>query len=450
MASATKPLWQRFVVFLLPLMLSNILQSLSGTINNIYIGQMIGVNALAAVSVFFPIMIFLISFVIGLASGATILIGQAWGAKNLEKIKQVTGTTITAAFFMGVVVALIGAFFTRDLMGLLGAPSDIVTIATDYGRVMLIGMPGFFVFLILTSMLRGVGDTVTPLTTQVFSIGIGLFLTPALIQGWFGLPQIGVLSAAVAFITGFVVVLIYLYFYLGWKKSPMAIDAQLVANLKIDWKLLGLILKLGIPAGVAMVVASTSAIVIVGIVNRFGSDATAAYGAVNQVLSYIQFPSMSISIAASIFAAQAIGARNFGEVEHVTRTGLLMNTLFTGALVLIAYLFSQHLVRLFITDERVVEMTETLLHIVLWSCIISGYGQVFSAVMRASGDVWLPMALSMAAIILVEVPGALWLSTVYGLNGVWVAYCLSFCALLIFQATYYVAFWRKKEITALV
>ena len=450
MASATKPLWQRFVVFLLPLMLSNILQSLSGTINNIYIGQMIGVNALAAVSVFFPIMIFLISFVIGLASGATILIGQAWGARNLTKIKQVTGTTLTAAFFLGLVVALIGAFFTGNLMALLGAPDDIVAIATDYGRVMLIGMPGFFIFLILTSLLRGVGDTVTPLTTQFFSIGIGLVLTPALIQGWFGLPQIGVLSAAVAFIAGFLVVLVYLYFYLTWKKSPLAIDAELIGNLKIDWKLLGLVLRLGIPAGVSMVVASLSAIVIIGIVNRFGSGATAAYGAVNQVLSYIQFPSMSISIAASIFAAQAIGARNFGEVEHVTRTGLIMNTLFTGALVVLAYLFSQHLVRLFITDERVVEVTETLLHIVLWSCIISGYGQVFSAVMRASGDVWIPMALSLTAIILVEIPAALWLSNIYGLNGVWVAYSLSFCALLLFQATYYMLVWRKKEIRALV
>lgn len=450
MPPVTKPLWQRFVIFLLPLMLSNILQSLSGTINNIYIGQMIGVNALAAVSVFFPIMIFLISFVIGLASGATILIGQAWGAKNLVKVKQVTGTTLTAAFFLGLVVAIIGAFFTQDLMQLLGAPADIVAEATAYGRVVLIGMPGFFIFLIITSMLRGVGDTVTPLTTLFFSIGIGLVVTPAFIQGWFGLPQLGVLAAAVAFIAGFVVVLIYLYFYLGWKKSPMAIDAELIRNLKIDWKLLGLVLKLGIPAGVGMVVASLSAIVIVGIINRFGSDATAAYGAVNQVLSYVQFPAMSIMIAASIFAAQAIGARNFDEVEHVTRTALIMNTIFTGGLVLIAYLFSQHLVRLFITDESVVEMTETLLHIVLWSCVISGYGQVFSSVMRASGDVWLPMTLSLAAIILVEVPGALWLSSIYGLNGVWIAYCFSFCALLLFQATYYLGFWRKKEIKALV
>ena len=113
MNNLSRPLWQRFLVFLLPLMLSNILQSLSGTINNIYIGQLIGVEALAAVSVFFPIMIFLISFVIGLASGATILIGQAWGAKNLLKIKQVTGTTLTIGFLMGLVVAVFGGLFAQ-------------------------------------------------------------------------------------------------------------------------------------------------------------------------------------------------------------------------------------------------------------------------------------------------------------------------------------------------
>ena len=165
MNDLTKPLWQRFLVFLLPLMLSNILQSLSGTINNIYIGQMIGVEALAAVSVFFPIMIFLISFVIGLASGATILIGQAWGAKNIDKIKEVDRHDADRRrFLLGLVVAVFGGLFTQNLMELLGAPADIVAQATAYGRIMLIGMPGFFVFLIITSMLRGVGDTVTPLT----------------------------------------------------------------------------------------------------------------------------------------------------------------------------------------------------------------------------------------------------------------------------------------------
>lgn len=450
MSTETKPLWRRFLVFLLPLMLSNVLQSLSGTINNVYIGQLIGVDALAAASVFFPILFLLIGFIVGLASGATILIGQAWGAKNLNKVKEVAGTTLTAALVGGVGVAILGFAFIHQILALLSAPANIVELSAGYGRIFFAGIPLFFIFLVWTSMLRGVGDTVTPLFTLSFSIVAGLVVTPALIQGWWGLPQIGVNAAAVAFIAGTAMALVFSYAYLIWRKSPLAIDSAVVRYLKVDLKLLGLILKLGIPAGVAMIVASLSGIVIVGIVNRFGSDATAAFGAVNQVMSYVQFPAMSMMIASAVFAAQAIGARRMDEVENVTRTGLMMNVIMTGGFVLLAYLFSEHLVRLFITSEEVVAMTETLLHIVLWSVVMSGFAGVFSAVMRASGDVWIPMSLSILAIVGVEVPAALILSNVMGLNGIWVAYCLSFCAVLALQAAYYFLFWRKKEIRALV
>ena len=306
-------------------------------------------------------------------------------------------------------------------MRFLGAADNIVDTSVAYARVVFLGMPFFFVFMVLTSMLRGVSDTTTPLFSLGFSIIAGLVITPALIQGWFGLPQIGVLSAAVAFITGTATTLVFLYFYLDWRQSPMAPSHIIPGYLKVDVKLLGTILRLGIPTGISMIVSSLSALVVVGIVNRFGSNATAAFGAVNQVLSYVQFPAMSLTIASSIFAAQAIGARRMDEVEHVTRTGLIMNVFITGGLILIAYLFSENLVRLFITSEEVVHMTETLLHIVLWSVIAFGFGGVFSAVMRASGDVWIPMALSLVGIILVEVPAALILSRMIGLEGIWIA-----------------------------
>lgn len=450
MTTALRPLWLRFLIFLVPLMASNILQALSGTINGIYVGQLIGVEALAAVSVFFPILILLISFLIGLASGATILIGQAWGAKNLLKIKQIFGTTLTVAFIGGVGVAIVGALFADRLMAVLGTPPDVIIMATDYARVMLLGMPGFFVFLTFTSMLRGVGDTMTPLIALCLSVLAGLVVTPALIIGWFGLPQLGVVAAAVAFIVGFVVVLVFLFFYLNWRRSPMAPDRALAAHLKVDGQLLLLVLKLGLPAGVQMVVSSLAALVVVGIVNRFGSDATAAYGAVNQVMSYVQFPAMSIAIASSIFAAQAIGARQISEVENVTRTGLIMSLLITGTFVTIAYLFSENLVRLFITSDEVVQLTETLLHIVLWSVVMFGLGSVFSAVMRASGVVLVPMILALVAIAGVELPAALILSQIIGLEGIWIAYAMGFSTLLVLQAIYYFVFWRRKEIRALV
>ncbi len=451
MTPAQKPLWQRFLIFLLPLMLSNILQSLSGTINNIFLGQMIGVQALAAASAFFPIMFLLMSFVIGLASGSTVLIGQAWGAGDREKVLEVTGTTLTASFLLGLVVATIGLLFTGQIMSILGAPADILAESTAYGRVILIGMPGFFVYLIVTSVIRGVGDTVTPLWALVLSILVGLVVTPALIQGWWGLPKLGLMSAAWAFIIGFVVVLIFLFFFLRARKHPLAPDAALFRHLGLNLPLLGTILRIGVPAGVQMIVASVAAVVVVGIVNRFGSNATAAYGAVGQVMSYVQFPAMSIAIAASIFGAQAIGAGQSDQLRRITRTAMVMNLIITGALITLAYVFSEHIVRLFITADEVVEMTETLLHIVLWSLLLFGFSAVLSGVMRASGDVLVPMFLSLGAILLVELPLALYLSTtVLGLSGIWVGYAITFSTMLVLQGAYYWFFWKNKPIKKLI
>ena len=448
---STRPLWQRFAVFLVPLMASNILQALSGTINSIFIGQMIGVDALAALATFFPILFFLISFIIGLSAGSTILIGQAWGARNVDRVKQVTGTTITAAVVMGLVVAIIGSVFIEQIMSVLGAPENIRQTAIDYGRIMFLGMPGFFVFLVVTSVLRGVGDTITPLFSLLLSMVVGIILTPALIEGWWGLPALGVNSAAWGFIAGFVIVLVFLFFYMRARKMPLAPDATMLRALKPDFKLLGLILRLGVPAGLQMVVASVAGIVVVGLVNRFGSNATAAYGALNQVLNYVQFPAMSIGIATSIFGAQAIGARRQEQLGAITRTALMMNLIITGALIALAYLFSERLVALFITDPEVIDLTQHLLHIVLWAILPFGWGVVFSGMMRASGMVYAPMAIALAAILIIELPGAIWLSqTDFGLSRIWIAYAASFTGMMLMQAACYYFVWRRKDIVALV
>jgi putative MATE family efflux protein len=451
MTPVQKPLWRRFLTFLVPLMVSNILQALSGTFNNIFIGQLVGVDALAAAAAFFPILFFFMSFIIGLASGSTVLIGQAYGARNELKVKEIAGTTMTVTVLGGVVVAVLGAIFIRPIMGVLGVPANIFEESTSYGLILLIGMPGFFIYLIATSILRGVGDTTTPLIALIMSILTGLIVTPAFILGWGGLPRLGLLAAAVAFIAGFIVVLVFLFFFLRARKHPLAPDRVFLTHLGIDFGLLRTILKLGVPAGVQMIVSSVAAIVVVGIINRFGSNATAAYGAVGQVMSYVQFPAMSIGIAASIFGAQAIGAGQQDQLGRITRTAMLMNLIITGALVLLAYIFSEQVVRLFITDPQVVVITETLLHIVLWSVIMFGFAVILSGVMRSSGDVLFPMLISLGTIVLVETPLALYLSsTPLGLDGIWMAYATSFCTMFVLQGLYYLAVWRRKPIKKLV
>lgn len=448
--SDSVPMWKTFAAFLGPMLLSNILQSLSGTINNIYIGQMIGVGALAAVTSFFPIMFFFIAFTIGLGAGASVLIGQAWGARDTTKVKAVAGTTLTVGASFGLVVAIFGGTFTAPLLKALGTPPDILADATLYARIMLLAMPGLFVFLLSTSMLRGVGDTVTSLYTLCISTACGLVVTPALILGWGGLPKLGVASSAIATIVSFIVAAGWLAWRLHRIKSPLAPDAEFRRHLRVNPAILKTVLKVGVPTGVQLIVISLAEIALLSLVNGYGSSATAAYGAVNQVVAYVQFPAISIAITASILGAQAIGAGRTDKLGAITRTGLQMNLALTGVLVLLGYLFSRHLMGFFITSEPVIELSQTLLHIMLWSSVVFGMQGVVSGVMRASGTVWVPMGISILCIALIEVPVAWVLSHRIGINGIWMAYPVTFVAMLGLQTAYYRLVWRKQAIKRLI
>ena len=449
-AGGERPLWKTFAFFLAPMLLSNILQSLSGTLNNVYLGQMLGVRALAAVSSFFPVMFFFIAFVIGLGAGASVLIGQAWGARDAAKAKAVAGITLIVGVLAGLVIAVFGGAFTTPMLASLGTPPDVLADSTRYARIMLIAMPGVFVFLLATAMLRGVGDTVTPLLTLMISTLIGLVVTPALIRGWGGLPQLGVASGAWASVLSFAVATTWLGFRLRQRKSPLAPDAEFLRHLRIQPQLLKAVLKIGVPTGVQMIVVALAEVVLLSMVNGFGSNATAAYGAVNQVVAYAQFPAISIAISASILGAQAIGAGRADRLGAIARTALVMNLCLTGGLVMIGYAFSEHLMALFITSAPVIEIAQELLHIMLWSLVVFGMASALSGIMRASGSVLVPTLISIFCILGVEVPVAWLMSHRIGLDGVWVAYPVTFGAMLLLQTAYYQLVWRKKAIHRLV
>jgi putative MATE family efflux protein len=432
------------------MMLSNILQALFGTINNVYLGQMIGVDALAAVSVFFPVMFFFVAFVMGLSSGATVLIGQAWGAGEPGKVRAVAGATLTVALLCATTIAVFGGVFSRPLLIALATPPDILEEASAYARIMMITMPLTFVFILLTAMLRGVGDTMTPLLALTISTTVGLAVTPALIRGWLGLPRLGVASAAWASAASSLLTLLWLAANLRRRHHPLAFDAAFLRSMRLDGALLGKVMRLGIPAAVGMVVMSLAELVLLGLVNGFGSSATAAYGAVNQVMSYVQFPAMSIAISVSIFGAQAIGRGNADRLGSIVRTGLVMNLVLTGGLVALAYLFSRAIMSFFIIDAAVLDLAQGLLHIVLWSSVLFGMATVFSGMMRASGTVLMPLLISIFAIAVIEVPAAVILSRAIGIEGVWAAYPITFAAMFILQMSYYMLVWRKRAIRRLI
>ncbi len=457
MTSTTAPvpkpppsLWRVYLVFLAPMVLSNILQSLSGTLNGIFIGQMLGTHALAAVSGMFPVVFFFISLVIGLGAGASVLIGQAWGAREPHKVKRIAGTAITLGAGIGLAAALLGTVYTREAMGALGTPADVLDDAVSYARMMMLFMPLLLVFILVTQLLRGVSDTVSPLLALLLSTSVGLLLTPAFIRGWLGLPPLGIRSAALAAFVSTAAALGFLAWRLRRMGHVLAPDRELMRALKLDAAILGKVVRVGLPTGVQMVVISLSELVILALVNGHGSQATAAYGAVTQIVNYVQFPAISIAITASILAAQTIGAGRVERLGAILGTGLGLNALLTGSLVLLGYALSGPVLGLFLTQAPVLAQAQHLLHLMLWSMLVFGFQAVIGGVMRASGDVLRPMAISVFCILGVQLPVAWWLNGRLGIEGIWVAFPVAYIAMLLLQGAYYQGVWRHRKIRRLI
>ena len=446
----SKPLWRTFLIFLMPMMATNVLQLASNTINTIVIGKTLGVHALAAMSGFFPILFLLISFVIGLGSGASVLIGQAYGANELVRVKAVAGKTLTVSITMGLIIALFGGPFVQQMLMALHAPADVLADETEYARVILFSVPVLFVFIIYTTITRGVGDSLTPFLALLVQNVVGLAMMVSLIKGWVGLPKMGVVSAAYATIFSFLFTVIWLAFYLLWKRHPLAPDRVLLKQLKINWKLSWLLIRVGVPTGVQVMLIALSEMAVMFLVNGYGSGATAAYGAVLQVWSYVQLPAVSIGIAASVFGAQAIGRGDTAQMAKITRTGINLQFIITGLLVLVVYIFSRSILSLSITDPNVVDVADSLVMITLWSFLVYGLVSVLTGVMRSSGAVFWPTALSIFAIWGVQVPVSWYLSHRIGLDGVWVGYPVAYVVMFGLQAGYYLLVWRKKTHARLI
>ncbi|PGV68152.1 MATE family efflux transporter [Bacillus cereus] len=447
-----KPIWKSMSMFLVPLLLSNVLQSVGQLFGMVVVGRWLGVNDLAAISAFFPLFFLLVSFVIGIGSGSSILIGQAFGAKNEERLKAIVGTTLTFTFIIGVVLAVVGSVFALDIMRIMGTPENIINISVHYARILFISMPILFLYFAYTTFMRGTGDSKTPFYFLIVSTALNMLLLPILIFGWLGLPKLDVYGAAYASVISTVITFIVMLVYLKKKNHPLQLDTTVRKYLRMDLELLKLLLRLGIPASINMILISLSEIAVIAFVNRYGSDATAAYGVVNQVASYVQMPAVSLGITVSIFAAQSIGANQFDRLQKVVKAGIIMNYIIGGVLISLIYLFSRDILALFLTSQTTIEIAHSLVMITLWSYLIFGHAQIISATMRASGTVLWPTVIGVVSIWLVEVPVAYYLSyhTSLGIEGIWIGYPAAFIVSLILQYAYYKLSWQKKRITRLV
>ena len=438
-------LWWAMARFAVPQTGSAALQLLSGTVTAIYFGQLLGRSALAVASAFFPIFFLLVSFLIGLIAGGIVLVARAHGANDTLQIKSVTGTTLAVCGLLSLAIAVIGYRASPSLLGAMATPPDIFSSAVDYARVTFISLPIVTLLFAYTFLLRGTGDAKTPLLVMAFCIGISLVLTPALILGWGGLPRLGVTSAPWANLVACAISLPVLMMYLSIHGHPMAFDRDLLLRVRIDPAIVKPFFGIGIPSGIQTAVTSLSEVAIVILINPFGSSATAAYGAVNQVVSYLLAPMQAVGLAATVFSAQAVGARHFGRLGTVTSSAAVMNIVLGAMAVAILCMFSSTVLSWFVVDPVTLSIAQHALLMTLWSYLFVGISDVLAGVMRSTGTVVWPTIITIAGIWLVQLPTAYLLSLQIGLEGVWLGYPAGFAAVLLAQVVYYGLIWRHPS-----
>lgn len=440
------PIAKTLLFFSMPILLGNILQSLNGSVNSIWVGKYLGEQALAATSNANIILFFLISSVFGIGMAATILVGQKVGAKQIEEAKKVVGTS--AIFFMALslLVASLGFVFASPILDILNTPNDAKTMALIYTRIMFAGVPFMFGYNYVMIILRGSGDSKTPFYFLLLSVGLDIVLNPLFIFGIGPFPKMGIGGSATAtFIAQFVSLFAIIY-YLYKKEYFLRITKNDLPMLRMNWDILRVLIAKGVPMGLQMIVVSSSVLGLVNIINTFGSEATAAYGAASQLSNYVIMPAMAIGGAVTSMAAQNIGAGKWDRVHRITWIGVWFNILLTGSLVAIIHLFNRQALLLFLPENsNALNIGIQINNITLWSFILFGIMFVVSGVVRSTGAVMVPLMIAFLALWVLRTPLAYYLGKMYGLGAVWWSFPISFTVTVVLNILYYM-YGNWKEV----
>lgn len=432
------PIAKTLILFSLPILLGNVLQTLNGSINAIWIGKYLGEGGLAATSNANIIMFFLISSIFGFAMAAVIMIGQNLGGQKVEEAKKVVGTSAVFFLILSIVVALFGLLFSHTILDWMNTPADVKDLAVTYTRIIFAGVPFMFGFNLIMAILRGSGDAKTPFYFLLLSAVLDIVLNPLLIQGMGPFPKMGIAGSAVATFVAQLISFVLLIVYLYQKKYFLRITKKDIPLLRINWMIIRTLIQKGLPMGLNMVVVSLSNLILIHLVNSYGSESTAAFGVAMQISSYVQMPAMAIGGAVTSMAAQNIGAGRWDRVNRITWTGVGVNIMMTGLIVIILHLFNREVVSFFLPPEgKAIEIGVHINNLTLWSFIIFGVFNVVAGVVRSAGAVVFPLIVAFVALLLVRIPLATILANKYGFDVIWWSFPISFSVAAAMNLLYY-------------
>lgn len=444
------PIAKTLLMFSLPVLGTSVLQSINGSINAIWVGRLLGPEALTATTNATLILLLLLGVMFGTGMAATILVGQAIGAKDLARAKKVVGTG--AAFFLGtaLIISIAGFAASEQLLNLMGTPPEAREMAEAYLRVVFLSMPFMCFFAFMVMVQRGAGDAKTPFIFNTLATLLDIVLNPLLISGLGPFPEMGIAGSATSLLLSQAIGVTAMLIYLYWRKADLRLTRSELHLLKPDGALMRTIVLKGLPMGAQMLVISSSALVMMSMINAQGLETAAAYGVAVQIWTYLQMPAMAIGAAASSMAAQNIGAGKWERVERSALSGVAINVALTGSLLLLIYLIDPLIAGLFLPSQPgAVAIAEHINTIAGWSFVLFGVTFVLFGVVRATGAVTPPLIILFISLFCVRIAFAELLEPIWGADAIWWSFPVSMsCSMLMAIAYYRWGGWRKAKMVA--
>ncbi len=422
------------------MLIGNVFQQMYSIVDSIIVGRYLGKQALAAVGASFPLIFMLISFMVGVAMGTTIIISQYFGAKDMKMVKRSIDTMYIFLFFSAIIVTILGITLSGPIFRLINLPEDVIPQAMIFFNVYLVGTVFFFGFHGISSVLRGLGDSKTPLYFLVISTVMNVILVWLFVAvfkwGVAGSAWATVISQAGAFFTGII--------YLNRTHEIVKLNSL---KLVFDKAIFRKSLMIGLPTGLQQTFVSMGMLAITRIVNGFGTDAIAAYSAAGRLDSLAGLPAMNFGAALSTFVGQNLGANKPERVKQGLKATFMMSgalALFTSLFVII---FRQQLMGLFTNDEAVIALGAEYLVIVSSFYIFFSTMFVIGGVMRGAGDTIVPMFITLFALWAIRIPAAWIMSEYFGVDGIWWSIPVAWFIGMTLSYLYYLkGNWKKKVV----
>lgn len=428
--------------FAIPMLLGNVFQQLYSVIDSIVVGKFIGKDALAAVGTSGPVIFLLISFMIGITMGFTIVISQYFGAKEIPKVQKAINTMYIFLFFISIVMSVVGILISGFIFRLIRLDPSIIPQAQVFLNIFFGGLVFLFGYNGTSAILRGLGDSKTPLYFLIGSVIVNIVLDLVFVVvfhwGVAGVAYATVISEAMAFI----VQILYLNKYHKIVKFSFR-------NLKFDYPIFLQSIKIGLPTGFQQTFVAVGMVALYWVVDRFGVDANAAYSVAGRIDNFAAMPAMSFAIALSTFVGQNMGANKPERVKSGLRVTFFMTSIVTVTISSFILFFARGLMRLFTNDGVVIELGHGYLVVIGIFYILFSTMFVINGVLRGAGDTFVPMFISLFALWLVRIPFAIGLSNIpsIGVHGIWWSIPIGwFTGLVIYYLYYRSGRWKKKAI----